>query len=229
MSIVLRSLSCKLLRLDKTIKLVDPCRLPQFTGALSDRGSCRLISKEERIAILAKPPEDRTIKVDGVTYWPVFRYPLIPFVAGLAKFKIFATALTVTIGIFASVTGVPLGSFYVTALSTSTVTLILFSEVFRRSLGFIYLDESGTTARISTTTFLGRRYDFNVPVRDIVPLTETHHMLRKSEIWRVLFYKDSEAASKIARYLIVFSGARGIINPTKFRIIFGNVDIEKAD
>ena len=150
-----------------------------------------------------------------------------------AKFKWYLTGGTASIGAFCKINeslneGVTdiLGSEYLYFLTGSCATLFAICELFRRSLGIVYLSEDGATVRIGRITIFGRRHDFNVPLRDIVPLTDYKNELRKGETWKLIFYKDSEAYKKEVKILTAYGGAEDVINVEKFRLIFGDVEVK---
>ena len=70
------------------------------------------------------------------------------------------------------------------ALGVSCATLLISGEYVRRVIGFLYLSEDESQVRISRVSFLGRRIDFELPLEDIHPLTDTGQDHR-SDIYKI--------------------------------------------
>jgi len=226
-----------LLRNANRIRPLDQLNNLQATCSIATLGRKDLKEKKKIIEELSKLKiQDRTVfGKDGVTkFYPVIRSPYILPIVFWTKFKIFLTAgttLTVAADLLLSLN---LGPVVYSALGVSCATLLISGEYVRRVIGFLYLSEDESQVRISRVSFLGRRIDFELPLEDIHPLTDTGQDHR-SDIYKIHLEPGCPASKSLGpwgfdRCLYVAGGEKSVINPERFNAIFGSViDIKTTD
>jgi len=197
---------------------------------VSSKAGEKLSRAEKKKAILAVAPKDRIVEDEesGHIFWPVVRGPYVLHSIVVSKLKILLTGVVGTLGLadLGSVHLAGNASFlspgYFGALTFSCLTLIGCGELLRKTVGFAYLSGDQSTVRISRVTFFGRRRNFDLPLEDVVPLTDTNETVDKF-YWKLLLYPDCESAKKEGKRFFVVGGSSAILNPDKFRVIFGDV------
>ncbi|XP_003478203.3 transmembrane protein 186 isoform X2 [Cavia porcellus] len=121
-----------------------------------------------------KPPGTETEK-----FVMVYRFNAIRVFGFLSRLKVAQTAMTVV--------ALPPGLYWYSQGLMTVDSLCLVSGIagfalamlcwmsyfFRRLVGILYVNESGTMLRVAHLTFWGWRQDSYCPVADVVPLTET--------------------------------------------------------
>ncbi|XP_071078287.1 transmembrane protein 186 isoform X2 [Desmodus rotundus] len=97
--------------------------------------------------------------------------------------------------------------------------LCWMSYFFRRLVGILYVNESGTVLRVAHLTFWGWRQDTYCPVADVIPMTETQD--RPQE----LFVRIKQYSGKQTFYLTLRYGR--IVDRERFTQVFGVLDTLK--
>lgn len=176
-------------------------------------GSRLPISKE-------KPPGVETEK-----FQMVYRFDAIRAFRYLSQLKVAQTALTVV--------ALPPGFYwYSQGLMTldslclmggisgfALAMLCWMSYFFRRLVGILYVNETGTMLRVAHLTFWGWRQDTYCPVADVIPMTESRD--RPQE----LFVRIQRYSGKQTFYLTLRYGR--ILDRERFTQVFGVLDTLK--
>ncbi|XP_051877868.1 transmembrane protein 186 isoform X2 [Pristis pectinata] len=151
----------------------------------------------------------------------VYRFQGIRFLRAISKLKILQTGITVallpTVYYFyiQELVQYSLVS-YITGLSgLAIVMLYSMSYYLRRFIGMLYLNDSGTTLMVSHLTFWGRRNNFYVPVKDVMPLGDTGDATNET-ILQFRRYNSTEVF-----YFTIKFGQ--IVDKQKFLQVFGGV------
>lgn len=167
-----------------------------------------------------KPPGTETEK-----FQMVYRFDAIRAFGYLSKLKVAQTALTVV--------ALPPGFYwYSQGLMTlnslclvggiagfALAMLCWMSYFFRRLVGILYVNESGTMLRVAHLTFWGWRQDTYCPVADVIPLAETQD--RPQE----LFMRIQQYSGKQTFYITLRYGR--ILDQERFTQVFGVLDTRK--
>lgn len=152
----------------------------------------------------------------------IYRFDAIRAFGYLSKLKVAQTALTVV--------ALPPGFYwYSQGLMTlnslclvggiagfALAMLYWMSYFFRRLVGILYVNESGTTLRVAHLTFWGWRQDTYCPVAEVIPMTETQD--RPQE----LFVRIRQYSGKQTFYLTLRYGR--ILDRERFTQVFGVLD-----
>jgi hypothetical protein len=93
--------------------------------------------------------------------------------------------------------------------------LYWMSYFFRRLVGILYVNESGTILRVAHLTFWGWRQDTYCPVADVMPLTETQD--RPQDV----FVRIQQYSGKQTFYLTLRYGL--ILDRKRFSQVFGTL------
>ncbi|KAM7149014.1 transmembrane protein 186 [Molossus nigricans] len=153
----------------------------------------------------------------------IYRFDAIRAFGYLSKLKVAQTALTVV--------ALPPGFYwYSQGLMTfnslclmggiagfALAMLYWMSYFFRRLVGILYVNESGTMLRVAHLTFWGWRQDTYCPVAEVIPLTETQD--RPQE----LFVRIQQYNGKQTFYLTLRYGR--ILDRERFTQVFGVLDM----
>lgn len=91
--------------------------------------------------------------------------------------------------------------------------LYWMSYFFRRLVGILYVNESGTMLRVAHLTFWGRRQDTYYDVSDMVPLTESKDQAQD------MFVRIQQYSGKQTFYLTLRYGR--ILDKERFSQVFG--------
>ncbi|XP_075851208.1 transmembrane protein 186 [Microcebus murinus] len=164
-----------------------------------------------------KPPGTETEK-----FQMVYRFDFIRSCAYVSRLKVAQTALTVV--------ALPPGFYWYSHGMLTFHSLCLLSGIagfalamlcwmshfFRRLVGILYVNESGTMLRVAHLTFWGWRQDTYCPVADVIPLTETGD--RPQE----LFVRVKQYSGKKTFYLTLRYGR--ILDKERFTQVFGMLD-----
>ncbi|XP_078690827.1 transmembrane protein 186-like [Branchiostoma floridae x Branchiostoma belcheri] len=128
-------------------------------------------------------------------YDVVYRYPHMRLLAAISRFKIAQTTLMVFMVPITVTMAVEGDASWTTANTVigfgifSTVMLYVMSNYLRKFIGFISINQSGDTVRLSHLNFWGRREEMYVDVSNVVPMTETGD--RQGEVFRKFKLYDS--------------------------------------
>ncbi|XP_037670425.1 transmembrane protein 186 isoform X2 [Choloepus didactylus] len=167
-----------------------------------------------------KPPDTEKEK-----FQVVYRFDAIRAFGYLSRLKVAQTVLTVV--------ALPPGFYwYSQGLMTldslclmagiagfALAMLCWMSYFFRRLVGILYVNESGTMLRVAHLTFWGWRQDTYCPVADVIPLTETRD--RPQEV----FMRIQQYSAKQTFYLTLRYGR--ILDKERFMQVFGILDTLK--
>ena len=179
--------------------------------------TCKLKQKNnERISIITKKLNSvdlstetpKTIENssgnDFDAYKEIFRFAHIPILLIVCRGKIYITASICTcspiilyswfydnlgqqdLNVFGSLMGFSVG------------TLFFFGEFFRRCVCMVYISKDDTTVKLSHMSFWGKRKNIEVPLEDIIPLSETSERVGNI-FWKVSFYPNSDASKIVDR------------------------------
>ncbi|XP_054570689.1 transmembrane protein 186 isoform X1 [Eptesicus fuscus] len=167
-----------------------------------------------------KPPGTETEK-----FQMIYRFDAIRAFGHLSKLKVAQTALTVV--------ALPPGFYwYSQGLVTfnnlclmggmagfALAMLYWMSYFFRRLVGILYVNESGTVLRVAHLTFWGWRQDTYCPVAEVMPMAETQD--RPQDI----FIRIQQYSGKQTFYLTLRYGR--ILDRERFTQVFGMLDTLK--
>ncbi|XP_075420422.1 transmembrane protein 186 [Tenrec ecaudatus] len=155
----------------------------------------------------------------------VYRFDAIRTFGYLSRLKVAQTALTVVLlppGFYLySQDLMSLNSLYlaVTTAGFALAMLCWMSHFFRRLVGILYVNESGTVLRVAHLTFWGWRQDTYCPVADVIPLTETRD--RPQEVFvRIQQYSGNQTFYLSLRY-------GRILDRERFTQVFGTLGTPK--
>ncbi|XP_045141986.1 transmembrane protein 186 [Echinops telfairi] len=155
----------------------------------------------------------------------VYRFDAIRTFGYLSRLKVTQTALTVVLlppGFYLySQDLVNLNTLYLAATTAGFALAMLcwMSHFFRRLVGILYVNESGTVLRVAHLTFWGRRQDTYCPVADVIPLTETRD--RPQEVFvRIQQYSGNQTFYLSLRY-------GRILDKERFTQVFGTLGTPK--
>ncbi|XP_029431978.1 transmembrane protein 186 [Rhinatrema bivittatum] len=191
-------------------------RLSQGNGGTVPVGHRPLLS-------MASSPEERQKRgvEDSQQFTLIYRFPGIQFCRGFSRLKLLQTSITVLLL-------PPVYYFYWTGqasleslLYSTGIALfaggMLYSISFylRRIIGMIYLNEVGSTIKVSHLTFWGRRKDIFIPIENVMTLAETGD--HKGEILLQLKRYDNP----MVLYFTIKFGK--VVDKEKFLHVFGRV------
>ncbi|XP_044733562.1 transmembrane protein 186, partial [Chrysoperla carnea] len=119
-----------------------------------------------------------TKRTDNTEFKPIYKFPYIRLLQAINKLKIYQ-GITTTIaiplsGIFQFI-GVIDENYLpiIAALGvTGTISLTVLGKVTENFIGFMYINKDGTLLRISYLDFWSRRKNVDIPIDDIVPLSD---------------------------------------------------------
>lgn len=155
----------------------------------------------------------------------VYRFHAIRAVGVLSRLKVAQTALTVMAlppGLYCYSQGLMAFNALCFAGGIAGFALAMLywmSYFFRRLVGILYVNESGTVLRVAHLTFWGRRQDTYCPVADVIPLTESED--RPQEV----FVRIQQYSGKQTFYLTLRYGR--ILDRERFTQVFGRLDTLK--
>uniref|UniRef100_A0A8D2DUN2 Transmembrane protein 186 n=1 Tax=Sciurus vulgaris TaxID=55149 RepID=A0A8D2DUN2_SCIVU len=164
-----------------------------------------------------KPPSAEKEK-----FQMVYRFNAIRAFGYVSRLKVAQTALTVG--------ALPPGFYWYSQGLMTWNSLCLLSGIagfalamlcwmsyfFRRLVGILYVNESGTMLRVAHLTFWGWRQDTYCPVADVIPLTETKDRPQD------LFVRIQQYSGKQTFYLTLRHGR--ILDRERFTQVFGTLD-----
>ena len=113
------------------------------------------------------------------------------------------------------------------ALGVSCATLLISGEYVRRVIGFLYLSEDGSQVRISRVSFLGRRIDFELPLEDIHPLTDTGQDHR-SDIYKIHLEPGCPASKSLGNGPFILKYYKSSRKASPFQIKATNETLEPS-
>ncbi|KAG8432900.1 hypothetical protein GDO86_017239 [Hymenochirus boettgeri] len=109
----------------------------------------------------------------------IYKFPGISYCRAVSRLKLLQTALTVILlpPVYYYYLQGQIAYFYV-VYSTGTalfaaIMLYCLSFYLRKIIGMMYLNEAGTTLKVSHLTFWGKRRNLNIPVDDVKTFSET--------------------------------------------------------
>ncbi|XP_078096524.1 transmembrane protein 186 isoform X2 [Mustelus asterias] len=158
---------------------------------------------------------------DHEHFTTIYRFQGIRFLRAISQLKVLQTGITVallpTVYYFYLQEHVQYALLsYITGLSAfAIVMLYTMSYYLRHFIGMLYLNDSGTTLKVSHLTFWGRRNDFYVPVEDVMPLGDTGDAA--NEI--ILQFKQYNS-TEVFYFTIKFGQ---VVDKQKFLQVFGGL------
>ena len=168
------------------------------------------------------------VVADSDTFVPIFRFAHIAIIGFVCRTKVYLTASLFTglpiifYGWMNNQVGLQEVLSYGSITGFSFVTLGFFGEIFRRCVCIVYISKDETTVKIAHMSFWGRRKDVEVPLNDIIPLSETSERVGHI-FWKINFYENSEASKLIDRSNLIISTRYGNVLDEKALVkIFGN-------
>lgn len=102
-------------------------------------------------------------------------------------------------------------------------------EAFRRLIGILYISDDKQFVKISHLSFFGRRIDAVLPVREIVPLSDSDEELSDVFVW-VYTYASLRLDGRNSRLFDIFRGNGqfllclrfgGVVDREAFETVFG--------
>eukprot|EP00088_Acartia_fossae_P055561 TRINITY_DN6447_c0_g1_i6.p1 TRINITY_DN6447_c0_g1~~TRINITY_DN6447_c0_g1_i6.p1 ORF type:complete len:274 (-),score=15.90 TRINITY_DN6447_c0_g1_i6:384-1205(-) len=153
------------------------------------------VENEQPGKIKRQPPEIMPTPFPGWT--TVFRFPYIVPMYIACRMKIYQTILTalaVPTAAGLTSTGVlsPSAFGFITGYSViATGTLFIFGEIFRRTIGFIYLSPDKAEIIISHMNWWGKREDIRCLICDIVPPEDINEEV-SDYFFRVKFFDSAD-------------------------------------
>ncbi|CAH6786779.1 transmembrane protein 186 [Phodopus roborovskii] len=163
-----------------------------------------------------KPPGTEMEK-----FHTIYRFRAIRRFGFLSRLKLAQTVVTVAAlppGLFWYSQGlVTLNSLYIMCgISCFTLAMLCWmSYFFRRLVGFMYVNESGTMLRVSHLSFWGQRQDTYCAVSDIIPLSES------KEHAQDLLVRIQQYSGKQTFYVTLRYGR--ILDRERFSQVFGTL------
>ncbi|XP_046665397.1 transmembrane protein 186 [Homalodisca vitripennis] len=147
--------------------------------------------------------KNESLVENDALYKEIYRFPAIKVGYTLHKLKWYQTLLTaaaVPISGMLYVGGFiePVWIFNV-IFSGVLVTLNLYgyAMLFNRAIGFIYLNKDETTVKIAYLDYWGKRVDMEIPVEEVVPLSESPRPLNGMVFKQIVFYSDDHLKLKL--------------------------------
>ena len=188
--------------------------------------TCKLKDAKQRLRHFSSGTEREDSVDNAEAFRAVFRFPFTPIIVAICRAKIYMSGIVclATPGLIYSALYQNLDYQYLYnfgACGFSVTTLILFGEFFRRCVGIVYINKDYTKVKLAHVTFWGRRNDVDVPLDDIIPLSETSEHAGKI-FWKISFYENSIASKLVDRSeLIICTRYGNIIDREAFIKIFG--------
>ncbi|XP_049759163.1 transmembrane protein 186 [Elephas maximus indicus] len=184
-------------------------------------------ARDPRRWVGSRPPTLKETPSDTETekFQMVYRFGAIRVFGFLSRLKVAQTALTVVAlppGFYLYTQGLmSLGSLCLMGGIAGFALAMLYwmSHFFRRLVGILYVNESGTVLRVAHLTFWGSRQDTCCPVADVIPLMETRD--RPQEV----FVRIQQYSGKQTFYLSLRYGC--ILDRERFTQVFGRVDMPR--
>lgn len=168
------------------------------------------------------PSKKNPLGTETEKFQMVYRFDAIRVFGYLSQLKVAQTALTVVAlppGIYWYSQGLMTFNSLCLAGAVASFALAMLcwmSHFFRRLVGILYVNESGTVLRVAHLTFWGRRQDTYCPVADVVPMTESHDWPQE------LFVRIRQYSGKQTFYLTLRYGR--ILDRERFMQVFGALD-----
>lgn len=166
--------------------------------------------------------EEKAPATETEKFQMVYRFDAIRAFGYISRLKVAQTALTLVAlppGFYWYSQGLmPLDSLcLVSGIAGFALAMLCWmSHFFRRLVGILYVNESGTVLRVAHLTFWGWRQDTYCPVADVVPLTETRD--RPHEV----FVRIQQYSGKQTFYLPLRYGR--VLDRERFTQVFGRLD-----
>ena len=162
------------------------------------------------------------------TFRPIFRFAYIPIIVSICRLKVYMTAgvcgfspVILYNAIYQNLDPQIWYNFGI-LLGFSVGTLGFFGEFFRRCVCIVYINKDDSTVKLSHMSFWGKRKDVEIPLNDIVPLSETSERVGWI-FWKIRFYENSIASKAVDRSaLIICTRFGNVIEDDALVKIFGN-------
>uniref|UniRef100_A0A1B6MF37 Transmembrane protein 186 n=1 Tax=Graphocephala atropunctata TaxID=36148 RepID=A0A1B6MF37_9HEMI len=141
--------------------------------------------------------------VESDAYREIYRFPAIRIGYTMQKLKWYQTLLTGA--------SIPTSSllYFGGLIDSSWVFTVIFSgllvtlniygcaQLFNQSIGFMYLSKDETNVKISYLDYWGKRVDMEVPLDDVVPLSEVPRPLTDRFFKQIVFYSTDQLKLKL--------------------------------
>ncbi|XP_021040306.1 transmembrane protein 186 [Mus caroli] len=159
------------------------------------------------------------------TFHTIYRFRAIRAIGVLSRLKLAQTAVTVVAlppGFYCYSQGLmTLSSLCLLGgvASFALAMLCWMSHFFRRLVGILYVNESGTLLRVAHLTFWGWRQDTYCAVSDMIPLSESQERVQD------VFVRIQQYSGKQTFYLTLRYGR--ILDRERFAQVFGTLATQK--
>ncbi|XP_007891963.2 transmembrane protein 186 isoform X1 [Callorhinchus milii] len=207
--------SCSLLRFEKTV---------EFPGNLMREHAAKRLHTQYRHLFPAsqKHPTHPNLQfTDNELFIMIYKFRGIRFLRAVSRLKLIQTGITVallpTVYYFYLKGQLPYSMVnYTTGIASFAIVMLYsLSYYFRHFIGMMYLNESGTTLKVSHLTFWGKRNDFYIPVKDVLTLGDTGDATNET-ILQLRQYNSTEVF-----YFTVAFGQ--VVDEQKFIHVFGGI------
>ncbi|XP_042554407.1 transmembrane protein 186 [Dipodomys spectabilis] len=174
-----------------------------------------------RRGVGSRPPTsaEKPPGLESEKFQMVYRFNSIRACGYMSRLKLAQTALTVAAlppSLYWHSQGLITHTSMCLAFGVAGFALTMLywmSYFFRRLVGILYVNESGTVLRVAHLTFWGWRQDTYCPVEDVVPLTETPDRPQD------LFIRIQQYSGKQTFYLTLRYGQ--VLDRERFSQVFG--------
>ncbi|XP_034361370.1 transmembrane protein 186 [Arvicanthis niloticus] len=167
------------------------------------------------------PSQEKPPGTETEQFHTIYRFNAIRALGFLSRLKLSQTAVTVVAlppGFYCYSQGLMTLDSLCLMSGTASFALIMLcwmSHFFRRLVGILYVNESGTLLRVAHLTFWGWRQDTYCAVSDMIPLSE-------SEEWvQDVFVRIQQYSGKQTFYLTLRYGR--ILDRDRFSQVFGTL------
>uniref|UniRef100_A0A8C6WD09 Transmembrane protein 186 n=1 Tax=Nannospalax galili TaxID=1026970 RepID=A0A8C6WD09_NANGA len=202
--------------------------VPRFRGSATWRRPfcgpwCCTGQEDSRRWVGSRSPtsKEKPVGVEPEKFYMVYRFSAIRSLGYVSRLKLAQTALTVLalpVGFCWYSQGLmTLNSIYLMGGISSFALAMLcwMSHYFRRLVGILYVNESGTVLRVAHLTFWGWRQDTYCDVSDVKPLSESKDQVQD------VFMRIQQYSGKQTFYLTLRYGR--ILDRERFSQVFGNL------
>lgn len=163
----------------------------------------------------------------AITEWnPIFKYPHIISAHIFCRAKIFQTGFTLILSsgtIYSYIFGSGTLDFLLNATLVSGVTcatLLIFGNIIRRIVGFVYINPDKTRVKISHLDFWGRRRDVICKIEDLTMVDDYNH---QKDYYFALYH-----LKRPGEYYYISLKSGGILDKESFVDVF-NVQLNVPD
>ena len=150
----------------------------------------------------------------------VYRNPFIFPISFMVRLKVYHTAFCIlvsTVFCYQFIEGSLSESeliLYFVALVVVLLLLVGYSVLYRRLVGRIYISNDSKSVRLAHVNFWGKREDVTLPIKKIIPISDTNDKLNT-------FHIKIGLNNSAQTYYMNF-GRKAILDPEAFALIFGH-------